>query len=104
MAFESTIKPEDLEQLNAKVKAKGLVDREHLLEFLALIPTNDNQQIIAEVKEWLTALHLDPSFDKIRFPDGHIDAVLTDLDSYGRVKAETVLQLKQQSARTSNTP
>lgn len=104
MAFKSTVKLADLKQLDAKVYAKGVVDREHLLEFLTLVPTNDSSQIIEEVKQWLTALHLNPKFDKIKFPSGHIDAVLTDLDSYGRVQPETILQLKQQYARTSQTP
>lgn len=97
MAFESIVKPEDLARVNAKVKAKGLVDREHLLEFLAYIPTSDAGAISTEVKEWLTALHLDPAYDKVRFPDGHIAAVLTDLDSYGRVKTEHILKMMEPS-------
>lgn len=101
MPFTSRIKPEDLAKLNAKIKDNAAVDREHLLEFLTLIPTNDGPSIVEEVKEWLTALHLDPTYDKIIFPDGHIEAVLGDLDSYGRVKVETILQFKEKNARTA---
>lgn len=100
MAFESRVKSEDLAQLNAKVKERGHVDREHLMEFLTLIPTNESKSIVDEVQEWLTALHLDPTYDKIVFSQGDIQAVLGDLDSYGRIKPETILQFKQKNAKT----
>ena len=98
-SFESKVKQEDLDQLNAKVKEAGYVDREHLLEFLTFIPDNNAEQVKNEVKNWLTSLHLDPAFDKIQFPDGHIDAVIGDLDSYGRVRPETIQQFKEQSSQ-----
>lgn len=86
-----------LKKLNDKVYECGLIDREHLLEFLTLIDTNDSLVIINEVNKWLTGLHEDPKYDKISFPNGDIDAVLGDLDSYGRVQPETILQFKQSS-------
>ena len=83
-----------LDKLNKKIYEKALVDREHLLEFLTLIPTNDAQAIIKAVKGWLKKLNDDPKFDKVVFPTGDIDAVIGDLDSYGRVQPETILKFK----------
>lgn len=100
MAFESKIKPEDLQQLNGKVKESGYIDREHLMEFLTLIPTTEGKHIINEVHAWLTALHLDPTYDKITFPQNDINSVISDLDSYGRVSTKTILEFKQQHAKT----
>lgn len=91
------VDPAKVKELNAKIFDKASVDREHLMEFLTLIDTNDAQSIITEVKNWLQNLHDDPTFDKIRFPQGDIDAVIGDLDSYGRVQAEHILQFKQNS-------
>lgn len=93
----SLINDKDLEQLNTEVYEKGLVDREHLLKFLSLIPTNDATVIIKEVQDWLSNLHKDPKYDKISFPQGDIDAVIGDLDSYGRVQPLTIQQFKQTS-------
>lgn len=93
----SEVNPDKVKELNAKVYNKTSVDREHLMEFLTLIDTNDAQTIIREVKNWLQNLHDDPAFDKIRFPQGDIDAVIGDLDSYGRVQPEHILQFKQSS-------
>lgn len=86
--------------LNDKVYQNGGIDREHLLEFLTLIDTSDAKTIIAEVKNWLTKLHDNPKYTKVRFPTGDIDAIIGDLDSYGRVQPETILQFKQSSSRT----
>ena len=95
----STVDDTQLQTLNQKVKVKGFIDREHLLEFLTLIPTNDGKTIIQEVKNWLQSLHDDPTYDSIIFPNGDIDAILGDLDSYGKVSSDTIQQFKQ----TSNT-
>ena len=95
--FKSQIKLEDLAALNAKVKDRGYVDREHLVEFLTIIPTNDGPTIILEVKEWLADLHKDPTYDTITFPNGDIDAIISDLDSYGRVSVQTIMEFKVNS-------
>lgn len=92
--------PEKLKELNAKVYEKGLIDREHILELLTIIDTSDSRDIVAEVREWLTMLHDDPTYDKVRFPQGDIEAVIGDLDSYGRVQPETIYQFKQASNRS----
>lgn len=97
VAKESFVNSEQVAQLNDKVYEHGGVDREHLLEFLTLIDTNDALIIIKEVKQWLTMLHDNPKFDKVVFPKGDIDAIIGDLDSYGRVQAETIMAFKQQS-------
>lgn len=86
----------ELDQLNQDIKKKGSVDREHLLKFLTLIPTNDAPVVAEEVRTWLKTLHADPTYDKISFPDGDIDAILTDLASYERIRPETLYVLKQQ--------
>lgn len=96
----SYIKQDKVDEINAKVYEKGLIDREHLLEFLENIDTNDAPSIIAEVRAWLTSLHEDPKYDKVHFPVGDIDAVIGDLDSYGRVQPETVYQFKQASSHS----
>lgn len=95
---KSYVNPDKVKELNAKVYERGHIDREHLLEFLTLIDTNDAQSIIAEVRKWLTSLHDDPTYSKVVFPQGDIDAVIGDLDSYGRVQSETILQFKQASS------
>lgn len=96
----STVNPDKLQILNDKIYQRGVVDREHLMEFLTLVETNDGPTIVAEVKNWLTTLHDDPKFTNIVFPRGDIDAILGDLDSYGRVQADTILQFKQSSSRS----
>lgn len=94
------VKQDKVDALNDKIYEKASIDREHLMEFLTYIDTNDAQSIIAEVKEWLTKLHDNPKFDKVRFPKGDIDAIIGDLDSYGRVQPEHILQFKQSSSRS----
>lgn len=96
----SLIKDEDLQTLNNKVYERGHIDREHLLEFLTLIPSTDDQQIVTEVKQWLTALHDDPKYTNVKFPTGDINAIIADLDSYGRVQAKTILGFKATSVKT----
>lgn len=91
---------EKVKALNEKVYENGGIDREHLLEFLTCIDTNDAPTIIAEVRNWLTKLHDDPKYTRVRFPKGDIDAIIGDLDSYGRVQPETILQFKQSSSRS----
>lgn len=96
----SLIKDEDLQTLNDKVYDRGHIDREHLLEFLTLIPSTDDKQIIDEVKNWITGLHNDPKYTHVKFPSGDIDAIISDLDSYGRVQAKTILEFKTKSEKT----
>lgn len=96
----SNIDAEKLSELNDKIYERAVVDREHLLEFLTLIDTNDANTIIAEVQKWLETLHDDPKFSKISFPKGDIDAIIGDLDSYGRVQPDTILQFKERSNKT----
>lgn len=93
----SLIPDSDLQTLNQDIKDKGFVDREHLMKFLSLIPSNDAPTIIQETKTWLQDLHDDPNYSTVSFPQGDIDAVIGDLDSYGRVKTETIMQFKQDS-------
>jgi hypothetical protein len=97
MAF---IDPEKVKEINAKVYERAHVDREHLLEFLEALTTSDAKDITVEVKKWLTDLHNDATYDKVRFADGDIDAVIGDLDSYGRVQPGTILRFKQNSNKT----
>jgi len=100
MEFESKIKSEELQQLNDKVKSSGYVDREHLMEFLTLIPTNDGQHIVREVKQWLTTLHDSTDYATVTFPDDDINAIISDLDSYGKVSTNTILEFKQGHSKT----
>ena len=93
----STIDDTELQKLNQDVKAHGNVDREHLMKFLTLIPTNDGKTIVQEVKDWLQALHDDPTYQTVVFAKGEIDAVLGDLDSYGRVSTATIQKFKENS-------
>lgn len=92
----STVPDEAIQKLNQEIKHTGFVDREHLLEFLTLIPTNDAQVIIDEVKGWLQNLHDNPD-SPVSFPQGDIDSIIGDLDSYGRVQPLTIQQFKQNS-------
>lgn len=91
------IDDKELQKLNKEIKAKGYVDREHLMKFLTLIQTNDAKDIIREVKNWLEFLHNDPEYATVVFPQGDIDSILGDLDSYGRVQPLTIQQFKQDS-------
>lgn len=97
MPFKSKVDPEALKALNEDVKKREHVDREHLLHFLSLIPTNEAEHIILEVKNWLQQLHDDPKFEKITFPRNRIDAIIGDLDSYGRVQASTIYNFKSKN-------
>lgn len=96
----SFIDQEKLSALNDKVYERGHVDREHIMELLSLIKTNDAQSIIDIVKKWLIARHEDPKFDKVVFPEGDINAILSDLDSYGRVSAQNLAEFKGQSNKS----
>lgn len=93
----SIIKKSDLKLLNQDINLKGHVDREHLLKFLTLIPNTDGQVIVQEVRDWLQGLHDDPTYANVIFPQGDIDAILGDLDSYGKVSSQTIQQFKQTS-------
>jgi hypothetical protein len=93
----SLIPMDELQTLNQDVKEKGYVDREHLMKFLTLIPTNEAPVIIQEVKDWLQFLHNSSDYSSIVFPTGDIEAVIGDLDSYGRVQPLTIQQFKQNS-------
>lgn len=95
MEFKSKIASEDLQKINDDVRQRGYVDREHILQFLQSIPTNDGEHIIKEVQEWLKALHDDPTYEKVVFPKGDIEAIVSDLDSYGHINSETVLRFKE---------
>lgn len=87
-----------LESLNNQVYERGSVDREHLLQFLSLIPTSDAQAVVREVRSWLQQLHNDPKYDKVRFTPDDIDAIINDLDSYGRIQASTLYKLQEPQA------
>lgn len=95
----STIPEDELQKLENDVYKKGYVDREHLMHFLSLIPTNEASVIITEVKGWLKKLHDNPELSKVSFYPGDIDAIIGDLDSYGRVQAQTILEYKRNSSR-----
>lgn len=95
----SSIDSHKLQELNDKIYENACVDREHLLKFLTLVDTNEAKVIIEEVQKWLKSLHDDPKFSKIVFPGGDIDAIIGDLDSYGRVKTETIMEFKDTSNR-----
>ena len=79
-----------LDNINQKVKARGHVDREHVKEMLESIPTSEAKVVIAEINNWLTELHNSKEFPKVVFPKGHIDAIIGDLESYGRVQPSTL--------------
>lgn len=84
-------------EIEQDIYDKASVNREHLLAFLRLIPTNDSQVIHSTVETWLKRLHADPHFSRITFPQvdgeygGAIDRILNDLTSYGRVTHETII-------------
>lgn len=88
-----------LDELNQSIYDRGNVDREHLLEFLRLVPTNDARVVADEVRNWLQTLNDDPKYDKIAFPRGDIDAIITDLASYERLRPDTLHHLRQPSNR-----
>lgn len=99
MAEKSFVDAEKVSQLNDKVYERGMIDREHLLDFLTCVDTNDQKAIVTAVKDWLQSLHDDSKYSKIIFPQNDIEAILGDLDSYGRVQPETILQFKEQSSK-----
>lgn len=84
-----------LATLDEDIYAKARVDREHLLEFLTLVTTNDGESVAAAVRKWLEQLHADPKYDHIYFPTSEVEAILGDLGSYGRLQPNTILGLKQ---------
>lgn len=95
----STIPESDLKKLNQNVLKRGYIDREDMLTFLTLIPTNDGQTILEEVEDWLNDLHANPLYGNVSFIMGDISAIVGDLSSYGRVKPETILHLQGSSIR-----
>lgn len=84
-------------EIEQDIYLKASVNREHLLAFLRLLPTNDSQAISTAVKTWLERLHADPYYSKISFPQvdgeygGAIQRILDDLSSYGRITHETII-------------
>lgn len=97
---ESFLDKEKVAELNTKIYEQGYIDRADLMNFLTYIDTTDAKIIISEVQGWLQGLHDDPKYDKITFPKGDVEAILGDLDSYGKVSTETILQFKEQSNKT----
>lgn len=97
---QSFVNQDKVAELNDRIYQRASVDRADMLEFLTLIDTNDAKTIIEEVKSWLQSLHDDPKYSKIIFPRGDIDAIIGDLDSYGRLQPETILDYKQSSNKT----
>lgn len=95
----SMIDQKELDALKAEINDKGYLDREHILKFLSLIPTNDGPTIVEEIKKWLYELHHDQSMPNVIFPQGDVEAIISDLDSYGRVRPETILAYKQTNPR-----
>lgn len=83
-----------LDKLNDAVYQNGGVDREHILTFLTLVGTNDGRVIAEEMKKWLAGLHKDPKYDKVNFPQGDIDQIVSDLDSYGRVQPDPLIEFR----------
>lgn len=83
--------PVALADIEADVYEQGAVNRTHILDFLRLLPTNDGQAVAQAVRDWLEKLHNDPTYDRVFFPQGDIDRILGDLDSYGRLLHETVI-------------
>lgn len=81
----------NLADIEADVWQKGSLNREHLFQFLRLLPNNDSDAVSEATKAWLTKMHQDPKYSNVVFPQGDIDRVLSDLDSYGRVTHETLL-------------
>jgi predicted Rossmann fold nucleotide-binding protein DprA/Smf involved in DNA uptake len=88
--FNSTIDKTKLDAINEQVKAREHVDREHVKAVLEAIPTNEAKVIVEEIKHWLEELHNSKDFPKVVFPKGHIDAIIGDLESYGRVQPDTI--------------
>jgi hypothetical protein len=97
---DSFLDKEKVDELNAKIYEQGYIDRADLMNFLTYIDTSDGKLIVGEVKGWLQGLHDDPKYDKIVFPKGDIEAILGDLDSFGKVSTETILQFKEESNKT----
>ena len=97
---ESFVDKKKVQKLNDKIYEQGYIDRTDLSDFLTYIDTSDGKLIVLEVQKWLTDLHKDPKFSKVVFPKGDINAIIGDLDSYGRVQPETILEFKQESSRT----
>ena len=85
-------------EIEADIYEKASVNRGHILAFLRLLPTSDAQAISTATRTWLNRLHADPYYSKIIFPaaDGEfgsgIDRIIGDIDSYGRITAETLLE------------
>ncbi len=84
-------------EIEADIWDKASVNREHLFAFLRLLPTSDATAIETTVRTWLQRLHDDPYYSKVTFPqaDGEygsaIDRIISDLSTYGRVTAETII-------------
>lgn len=97
---KSFVDSDKVKELNDKVYERGSLDREHLMEFLTCVDTNNAPDIIAETQKWLEELHANPKYSHIVFPRGDIEAIIGDLDSYGRVQAETIMKFKENSSRT----
>ena len=100
MDFESKVSSEDLYKINNSIYTKGYIDREHILQFLQSVPTTDGPHIVKEVKHWLTSLHNDPKYSMVSFPGDDINAVISDLDSYGHISSETVLKFKEEHGKS----
>lgn len=98
--FESKVSSEELQAINESVKEKGTLDREHILRFLQAIPTTDGPHIINEVKKWLIDLHNDPNYARVSFPGDDINAIISDLDSYGHVSSDLLYRFKQEHGKT----
>ena len=91
----SLVKTKDLDKLKKSITKRGHVDREHVLEFLTKIPTSEAEVVVQEVKDWLQSLHDDHELPNVSFPEATIKKIIDDLESYKRIQAKTLLQLKE---------
>lgn len=78
-------------EIEADIYAKGSLNRDHLLAFLRLAPTSDSQDLSTATRQWIQRLHDDPYYSKVTFPQGDIDRITSDLESYGHITHETIL-------------
>ncbi len=81
-----------LSEIEADIYKRGSVNREHVLEFLKNQPTTNATHLEEAIEAWLKQISDNPKYSKVVFGDDQIEKVVDDLNSYGRVQPETILE------------
>lgn len=79
------------EKIEADIWQKASFNREHIHAFLNIVPSNNSEQVVIALKQWMQRLHENPQFTAIHFNEDQTNLVISDLEYYGFVTHNVLL-------------